>query len=98
MLHESLLGGAGKEACFWVLRELVRGGQAPEGFAAAAVVPTARLLRHAHRLGLIERVELDTLEDLVAASSAVGVFFGADSGYGEALEAMDHLLTLAPQS
>lgn len=94
LIHEMLLGGAGKEACFWVLRELVREGALPQGLASCAAVPTRRLLGNAHRLGIVPRGELDTLEDLIVASSAISVSFGPESGYGESLEVMDRLMDL----
>lgn len=95
VIHDQLLGGTGKEACFWVLRELLRGGLLSERLTPCAVVPSRRLLEHAHRLGILPRVDLDTLEDLTVASSAVAASFGPESGYGEALEVMDRLTTLA---
>ncbi len=98
LIHDQLLGGTGKEACFWVLRELVRGGLLPESMAHCAVVPSLRLLEHARRLGIVPRTDLDTLEDLIVASSAVAASFGAESGYGEALEVMDRLTRLASEA
>jgi hypothetical protein len=98
LIHDQLLGGTGKEACFWVLRELVRGGLLPEAMASCAVVPNRRLLEHAHRLGVVPRTDLDTLEDLTVASSAVAASFGPESGYGEALEVMDRLTRLAREA
>jgi hypothetical protein len=98
LIHDQLLGGTGKEACFWVLRELLRGGLLPDEMGQCAVVPTARLLEHAHRLGIVPRTDLDTLEDLMVASSAVAGSFGPESGYGEALEVMDRLTRLASEA
>jgi hypothetical protein len=98
VIHESLLGGTGKEASFWVLRELVRAQRVPESLGACAVVPSRRLLEHAHRLGIVPRTDLDTLEDLTVASCAVAASFGPESGYGEALEVMDRLMVLGREA
>lgn len=90
MLRVELFGGAGEEAPFWVLRELVRlEVLAARGFGDAAAVPTAALVRNAHRLGLIDRAELVSFEELLAVSVAVSSHFGADAGYGEALATLD---------
>ncbi|MGB0589111.1 MAG: hypothetical protein ACPGU1_05475 [Myxococcota bacterium] len=96
LLREELFGGAGVEAPFWVMRELVREGLI-DGvkFANATVVPTPRLRRNAARIGLIPRADAAAFDDLVAISAAVAGHFGADAGYGEALESMDRALGLA---
>ena len=96
VLREELFGGAGTEAPFWIIRELVRDGLV-DGvtFANATVVPTPRLRRNAARIGLIPRSDASSFEDLVSASAAVAAHFGADAGYGEALEFMDRALELA---
>jgi hypothetical protein len=70
----------------------------PDALSAAAVVPSRRLLEHAHRLGIVPRTDLDTLEDLTVASCAVAASFGAESGYGEALEVMDRLMILRTEA
>jgi hypothetical protein len=96
LLREQLFGGAGAEAPFWVMRELVRDGLV-DGvqFANATVVPTARLRRNAARIGVVPHGDALSFEDLVKASAAVAVHFGAEAGYGEALETMDRALGLS---
>ena len=95
LLRRSLFGGAGTEAPFWVLRELVRDGMV-DGvkFAGAVAVPSARLLTNAAQIGLIPRSNAASFDDLVAASTAASKHFGADAGYGEALAVMDRALAL----
>lgn len=89
-LRAELFGGAGEEAPFWVLRELVRlGVLTATKFGACAAVPTHALVRNAHRLGLIDRTEIASFEELLAVSAAVSAHFGADAGYGEALATLD---------
>ncbi|MGM0577469.1 MAG: hypothetical protein ACQEXJ_17225 [Myxococcota bacterium] len=89
-LRTALFGGAGTEAPFWVLRELIRLGVLDGARVAdAAVVPTARLLHNAWRIGLITRPEATAFEELVAASRSVSTLFDADTGWGEALERLD---------
>lgn len=92
LLRAELFGGAGREAPFWVLRELLRFGAVDDGpVRSASVVPTARLLHNAWRIGLVARPEVVSFEGLVAVSAAAAQLFGAD---GEALEVMDRALGL----
>jgi hypothetical protein len=99
MLRHQIFGGAGTEAPFWVLRELVRDGMLDgPRFADATTVPTARLLANAARIGLIPSADITSFDGLVAASAAVSAHFGADAGYGVALEVMDRALGLATTS
>ncbi|MDP6947136.1 MAG: hypothetical protein QF464_23505, partial [Myxococcota bacterium] len=99
MLRGELFGGAGVEAPFWVLRELVRDGMLDgKQFADATAVPTPRLLANAARIGLIASANIASFDGLVAASAAVSAHFGQDTGYGLALEVMDRALGLATTS
>ncbi len=96
VIRAELFGGAGEEAPFWVLRELVRlEVLAAARFGDAAAVPTPGLVRNAHRLGLIDRAELVSFEELLAVSVAVSARFGAEAGYGEALATLDRGLGLS---
>ena len=96
LLRGRLFGGASSEAPFWVIRELVRDGII-DGvrFAQATVVPSRRLLRNAARIGLISHADVPSFEGLIQASALVSRYFGAESGYGEALEQMDWGLGLS---
>jgi hypothetical protein len=95
LLRDSVFGEAWVEAPFWTLRELVRMGLVEnEAARSAAVVPTARLLENAARIGLIGRPNAVSFDELIAAAEATAVLFGPDSGYGEALEVMDRALRL----
>jgi hypothetical protein len=93
LIRRELFGGSGEEAPFWVLRELAR-----EGFVESSrmgevlAVPTRRLVENAYRIGLISHPEPRSFEDLLGVSRAVSTHFGAESGYGEALEVMDRAL------
>ncbi|MCB9730422.1 MAG: hypothetical protein H6744_03825 [Deltaproteobacteria bacterium] len=95
VVRAELFGGAGEEAPFWVLRELVRLGALDAAAAGDALaVPTSALVRNAFRLGLTGRADVASFEELVSVSTAVTARFGADAGYGEALAALDRGLGL----
>ena len=98
LLRDRVFGGATSEAPFWVIRELVRDGII-DGvkFAPATVVPTARLLNNAARIGLIPRAQISSFEGLIEASACVAEHFGPETGYGEALELLDRGLGLSNQ-
>lgn len=94
-LREELFGDAMVEAPFWVTRELVRLGLLPDpAQATATAVPSRRLQRNAHRLGLVPRPQETTFAGLLAVSEKATELFGARGGHGEALEVMDRMLGL----
>jgi hypothetical protein len=95
LAFSALLGEEYAEAPFWMVRELVRLGVVTTPLAVqVAVVPSRRLLKNAAAIGLIPRAEVSSFEELVVVSQAVAAVFGAESGYGEALEVMDRALAL----
>ncbi len=94
-LRDELFGDAMVEAPFWVTRELVRLGVLSDpAHATATAVPSRRLQRNAHRLGLVPRPEETTFAGLLAVSEQATQLFGERGGYGEALEVMDRMLGL----
>jgi hypothetical protein len=95
LIFSALLGEEYAEAPFWMIRELVRLGVVTNPLAVqAAVVPSRRLLKNAAAIGLIPRAEVASFEELMVVSQTVASVFGAESGYGEALEVMDRALVL----
>ena len=94
-LREHLLGSHWVEAPFWVARELVRLGLVDSDAAkSVACVPSRRLLANAARIGLLARPEVDDFATLLALVQQVTGLFGADAGYGRALEQLDFALGL----
>ncbi len=95
VVRDGLFGEDFAEAPFWVLRELVKLGLVNSPVAQqVAVVPSRRLLRNAAALGLTPRSDVASFEELISVAQVVAALFGADSGYGEALEVMDRALSL----
>ncbi|MFO0751149.1 MAG: hypothetical protein U1F43_36575 [Myxococcota bacterium] len=96
-LREHLTGAQFAEAPFWVLRELVRLGVIadPKAVADCVVVPNARLIANAVRIGLATTTDISDFDTFVALSQAASKVAGsADAGYGAALERLDDGLGL----
>jgi len=94
-VRDGLFGEDFAEASFWTLRELVKLGLVKNPMAQQiAVVPSKRLLQNAASIGLIARADVTSFDELLAVAQTVATLFGADSGYGEALEVMDRALSL----
>ena len=95
LLREHLLGTHWVEAPFWVARELVRLGVLDTAAAkSVACVPSRRLLANAARIGLVPRPEIQDFQTLLALVEQVAGLFGAEAGYGRALEQLDFALGL----
>ncbi|MCA9514895.1 MAG: hypothetical protein KC635_08135 [Myxococcales bacterium] len=95
LLREHLLGHHWVEAPFWVARELVRLGVLDTAAAqSVAAVPTRRLRENAARIGLVRSADVLDHASLLALVQQVAKLFGAQAGYGAALEQLDLALGL----
>ncbi|PIE20646.1 MAG: hypothetical protein CSA66_00430 [Proteobacteria bacterium] len=95
LLREHLLGTHWVEAPFWVARELIRLGLLDgDVVGSVAAVPTRRLITNAQRVGLTARTELHDFDAILALAQQVAGLFGAEAGYGAALERLDDALGL----
>lgn len=91
LIRDHLVGPLWREAPFFVLRELVRlGVLTSEAARGAVVVPNARLIANAGRLGIVRAERLDDFNSIFAVSRTVSQIFGAERfGYGLAVERLD---------
>jgi hypothetical protein len=91
LVREHLVGPLWREAPFFVVRELVRlGALELDKVRGAVVVPTARLIANAARVGLVRAERLHDLASLLAISEAAAAVAGtAELGFGLALERLD---------
>ncbi len=91
LVREHLVGPLWREAPFFVVRELVRVGALElDKVKGAVVVPTARLIANAARVGLARAERLHDLGALLAISEAAAAVAGtAELGFGLALERLD---------
>jgi len=92
-LHVDVFGRTSPMAPFWVIREALMANLIDDPmYERVAVVPTRTAREHGYRLGFMDSLYAEGMEDLLKASAKLQRFCGKDCEYNAPLEFLqDHL-------